>query len=190
MNASALPSPAQQARIRRTGLLAAFLALAMVGMAFAAVPLYRLFCQVTGLGGTTQVAEGTAAPGAVAGKLVSVRFDANTRGLPWEFKPEETRHTAALGARKMAFYTAENHSSEPVTGTATFNVTPALAGQYFVKIDCFCFQEQTLKPGERVRMPVVYYVDPKILEDDGIKDVSEITLSYTFFPVEKAGAEG
>ena len=121
---------------------------------------------------------------------MSVRFDANTRGLPWEFVPEKTRDTVAIGARKLTFYTATNHSAEPVTGTATFNVTPTLAGQHFVKMQCFCFTEQTLKPGQSMRMPVVYYVDPAILKDDAVKDVSEITLSYTFFPVEKPGTAG
>ncbi len=181
---------AAQQRNNRTGLTVALIALAMLGVAFASVPLYRLFCQVTGLGGTVRMDTSATAPGAVAGKLVSVRFDANTRGLPWTFAPEKTRDTVAIGARKLTFFTATNHSSEPVTGTATFNVTPTLAGQHFVKMQCFCFTEQTLKPGETMRMPVVYHIDPKILEDESVKDVSEITLSYTFYPVEKPGVAG
>ena len=168
----------------RTAALFALIALAMVGVAFAAVPLYRIFCQVTGFGGTTQMQVGGEAPGAV-GKIVNVRFDANVNGgIPWEFKPEKHVERTAIGARKMAFYTAKNHSNEPVTGTATFNVTPLQAGQYFNKIDRFCFTEQTLAPGEEMRMPVVYYVDPRILEDPTISDISEITLSYTFYPVD------
>ena len=177
-------------RNNRTGFMIALIALAMLGVAFASVPLYRLFCQVTGLGGTVRMDTSATAPGAVAGKLVSVRFDANTRDLPWSFAPEKTRDTVAIGARKLTFFTATNHSAEPVTGTATFNVTPTLAGQHFVKMQCFCFTEQTLKPGETMRMPVVYHIDPKILEDESVKDVSEITLSYTFYSVEKPGAAG
>ena len=169
----------------RTALLAGLLALAMVGLAFASVPLYRIFCQVTGFGGTTQMRIGGEAPGAV-GEIVNVRFDANTNAaLPWSFKPEKNVERSALGARKIAFYTAKNLSDEPVTGTATFNVTPVQAGQYFTKIQCFCFNEQTLKPGEEVRMPVVYYVDPKIADDPVAREISEITLSYTFYPVDE-----
>lgn len=168
----------------RTAAIFALVALAMVGLAFASVPLYRLFCQVTGFGGTTQMQVGGEAPGAV-GKIVNVRFDANTSSaLPWEFKPEKHVERTAIGARKLAFYTAKNVSDRPVTGTATFNVTPVQAGQYFTKIQCFCFTEQTLKPGEEIRMPVVYYVDPAILDDPQAGKISEITLSYTFYPVD------
>jgi cytochrome c oxidase assembly protein subunit 11 len=170
----------------RTAALAALVALAMVGLAFASVPLYRLFCQVTGFGGTVQRAEGARAPGA-AGPRVSVRFDANiSSALPWRFEPEETRHEVAIGERQIAFYTARNLSARPVTGTATFNVTPENAGQYFVKIQCFCFNEQRLEPGQEVRMPVVFYVDPRILDDPDARRISEITLSYTFYPVDSA----
>jgi cytochrome c oxidase assembly protein subunit 11 len=122
----------------------------------------------------------------VSNKTIVVRFDANQRGgLPWEFKPERPTETVSIGAKDMSIYLAKNLSNEPVTGTATFNVTPALAGQYFNKIQCFCFTEQTLKPGEQVRMPVLFYVDPKIMTDPETKDIEEITLSYTFYPVEK-----
>jgi cytochrome c oxidase assembly protein subunit 11 len=172
----------------RTAGLAALLVLAMVGLAFASVPLYRLFCQVTGLGGTTQVA--AEAPGPVAGKEVAVRFDANVASsLPWRFAPERNREVVTIGEREMAFYTAKNLSARPIKGTATFNVTPVRAGKYFSKIQCFCFNEQVLKPGEEVRMPVVYFVDPRILQDPDAKEISEITLSYTFYPVD-SGAEG
>ena len=171
----------------KTGFLAAALAVSMVGVGFAAVPLYRLFCQVTGFGGTTmRVDAAQAATVAVTNKTMVVRFDANQRGgLPWEFKPERPTDTVSIGAKDMSIYIAKNLSNEPVTGTATFNVTPALAGQYFNKIQCFCFTEQTLKPGEQVRMPVLFYVDPKIMTDPETKDIEEITLSYTFYPVEK-----
>jgi cytochrome c oxidase assembly protein subunit 11 len=171
----------------KTGFLAAALAISMVGVGFAAVPLYRLFCQVTGFGGTTmRVDAAQAATVAVSNKTIVVRFDANQRGdLPWEFKPERPTDTVSIGAKDMSIFLAKNLSNEAVTGTATFNVTPALAGQYINKIQCFCFTEQTLKPGEQVRMPVLYYVDPKIMTDPETKDIEEITLSYTFYPVEK-----
>jgi cytochrome c oxidase assembly protein subunit 11 len=169
----------------KTGLMAASIAVAMIGVGFAAVPLYRIFCQVTGFGGTTmKVSEAQAATVQSTTKTMVIRFDANQRGLPWEFKPERPTDTVTIGAQDMSIFLARNDSSEPVTGSATFNVTPALAGKYFNKIQCFCFQEQTLKPGEQVRMPVLYYVDPKILTDPETKDIEEITLSYTFYPVE------
>ncbi|MBU6252867.1 MAG: cytochrome c oxidase assembly protein [Alphaproteobacteria bacterium] len=170
----------------RTGLLAAGLAFGMVGVGYASVPLYRLFCQVTGFAGTTQKAIGTSAPGAVAGKTMSVRFDANhAPNLPWTFAPEAKREVVTLGAQDIVFYEAQNLSDKPITGTATFNVTPSQAGKYFTKIQCFCFTEQTLQPGQKVRMPVVFYVDPAILKDPAANDIEEITLSYTFYPVDE-----
>jgi cytochrome c oxidase assembly protein subunit 11 len=170
----------------RTAAYAALLVLAMVGLAFASVPLYRLFCQVTGFGGTPLRAEEVAPSLKPTGKLISVRFDANTNSaLPWQFEPEEHRQRVAVGARDMAFYKAKNLSDKPVTGTATFNVTPAKAGQYFTKIQCFCFTEQTLKPGEEVRMPVIFFIDPKILDNPDASRIDEITLSYTFYPVDQ-----
>jgi len=169
----------------RTAALAGLMVAAMAALAFASVPLYRIFCQVTGFGGTTMMKPGADAPGAVVGKMVSVRFDANVSpALPWEFKPERNVERVAVGARDMAFYTARNLSDRPVTGTATFNVTPVQAGQYFTKVQCFCFTEQVLKPGERVRMPVVFYIDPRILDDPAARKIDEITLSYTFYPVD------
>ena len=170
----------------RTAAATALVAVAMMGLAFASVPLYRLFCQVTGFAGTTQRADGAVAPGAV-GSAVSVRFDANVSpSMPWRFKPERMTEQVAIGAREIAFYTAKNLSDRPVTGTATFNVTPEDAGQYFTKIQCFCFTEQVLKPGEEARLPVVFYIDPKILENEDARQISEITLSYTFYPVDPA----
>ena len=168
--------------------MAGAIAIGMVGMGFAAVPLYRIFCQVTGFGGTTmRVSEAQAATVQAVGKTVVVRFDANQRGLPWEFKPERPTDTVSIGARDMSVFIAKNLSDQPVTGTATFNVTPAQAGKYFNKIQCFCFTEQTLKAGEQIRMPVLYYVDPKIMTDPDTKDIEEITLSYTFYPVDQPG---
>jgi cytochrome c oxidase assembly protein subunit 11 len=174
----------------KTGMMAAAMAVSMVGVGFAAVPLYRIFCQVTGFGGTTMKVDAAQAATVVAtNKTIVVRFDANQRnGLPWEFKPERPTDTVSIGAKDMSIFIAKNLSNEPVTGTATFNVTPALAGQYFNKIQCFCFTEQTLAPGQQVRMPVLYYVDPKIMTDPETKDIEEITLSYTFYPVEKPKA--
>ena len=169
-------------RNTRTALMMALMAAAMVGLAFASVPLYRLFCEVTGLGGTTQRAE--RAPGAIAGQ-VGVRFDANIHpGLPWRFEPVQRTVRIAPGARTQIFYRATNLTARATTGTAVFNVTPTKAGQYFSKIECFCFTEQTLKPGQSVKMPVVFFVDPEIRNDPDTSDIDEITLSYTFYPVE------
>jgi cytochrome c oxidase assembly protein subunit 11 len=166
----------------RTALLAGLGVCTMTGIGFASVPLYRMFCEATGLDGTTQ--RGSRAPGGT-GQKVTVAFDSNVSGkLPWEFKPERRADTIDIGGRDMAFFTAKNLSDKPITGTATFNVTPAVAGKYFTKIQCFCFTQQTLAPGEEVRMPVIFYVDPAILNDPDTKDVEEITLSYTFYPVD------
>ena len=152
----------------------------MTGLAFASVPLYRMFCEATGLNGTTNRA--LTAPGATDRKVV-VQFDSNVApNMPWRFRPENQSDTVDVGARDLAFFLATNTSDHPVTGTATYNVTPAIAGKYFTKIQCFCFTEQTLKPGETARMPVIFFVDPKILDDPDTKDVETITLSYTFFP--------
>jgi cytochrome c oxidase assembly protein subunit 11 len=166
----------------RTGLAMAGFALAMIGLAFASVPLYRAFCQLTGFDGTPLRAE--KAPGAVAGQI-GVRFDANVHpGLPWRFEPVENTVRVAPGARTTVYYRATNLSARPISGQAVFNVTPDTVGQYFNKIECFCFTEQTLKPGESVDMPVVFYVDPGVRKDDETRRIDEITLSYTFYPVE------
>ncbi len=171
-----------QSRNRRTGLIALGAALGMLGLGYASVPLYRLFCQVTGFNGMTQRAtEAEAASVQTATKTISVRFDGNVdRGFPWEFKPLQITDTVAIGARDMAIYHAKNMSESPITGSATYNVEPAYVGKYFNKIQCFCFTEQTLLPGQEVRMPVLYYIDPAILDDPQAKDVEQITLSYTF----------
>ncbi len=172
----------------RTALLAGLGVCFMTGLGFAAVPLYSMFCAATGLNGTTQ--RGLAAPGAVPGAgRVQIDFDTNVSAkLPWKFAAEHPSETVDVGARDMAFFTATNTSSKPVTGTATFNVTPAQAGKYFTKIQCFCFTQQTLKPGETARMPVIFFVDPKMLDDPDAKDIKTITLSYTFYAVDSGGA--
>lgn len=173
----------------RTAGIMAIVGLVMLGLAFASVPLYRVFCQVTGYGGTTQRAE--IAPGAdVAAGKIGVRFDGNVNDkLPWKFGPEQERVRVVPGAATKIFYRATNLVGRPTTGQAVFNVSPAEAGKYFSKIECFCFTEQTLKGGQTVDMPVVFFVDPKIRQDPDTKGVDEITLSYTFYPVE-TGASG
>lgn len=152
----------------------------MGGLAFASVPLYRLFCSVTGYGGTPQIGP-AAAPGATA-RMVSVRFNADTNpGLPWEFQPAQTEIKLPLGEQELAFYTAHNLADTPVTGTAVYNVTPEKVGRYFHKTACFCFNEQTLAAGQRMEFPVTFWVDPKLAEDPNTADVKTITLSYTFY---------
>ena len=176
-----------ETRKNRTALLAFGGALAMLGLDYAAGPLYELFCQVTGFGGTTQgTTESQAAlaerHGASAGgQTVSIRFDGTTAGdVPWSFRPEQVTDTVTIGQRDMAIYIAKNNSDETITGTATFNVEPEQAGAYFNKIQCFCFTEQVLEPGQEVRMPVLYFVDPAALDDPNMEGVEQITLSYTF----------
>ena len=152
----------------------------MVGLSFAAVPLYRMFCQVTGYGGVPQVAE--TAPDKVLDRTITIRFDANVdRALPWDFKPEQRVMEVRIGESGLAFFKAHNITDKPVTGTAGFNVVPEVAGRYFNKIECFCFQEQTLAADQSIDMPVTFFVDPKIVEDESTKNISEITLSYTFY---------
>ena len=170
----------------RTAGIMALMVAGMLALAFASVPLYRMFCELTGFDGTPLRAEN--APGAVAGQ-VGVRFDANiNRDLPWRFEPVQETVRIAPGARTQILYRATNLTARTTTGTAVFNVSPEIAGQYFSKIECFCFSEQTLKGGESVDMPVVFYVDPKIRGDQDTKHIDEITLSYTFYPVEKPAA--
>lgn len=167
---------------QRTALFLVLVVFGMTGLAFASVPLYRAFCELTGFDGTPRRAE--RAPGAVAGQI-AVRFDANVHpGLPWRFEPEQNVVQTQPGAPTKIFYRATNLTARTITGQAAFNVTPDQAGKYFNKIQCFCFSEQTLKPGQSVDMPVVFFVDPKLLKDEDTKDIHEITLSYTFYPVE------
>ena len=155
----------------------------MVGMAYAAVPLYAMFCQVTGYGGTTQRV--TQYSDRVLDRKITVRFDANVSGLPWEFKPVAREMTMKIGETAQAHYTATNLFDTPAAGRATYNVTPEIAGSYFNKVECFCFTDTTLKPGETLDMPVVFYVDPAIADVPELKDITTITLSYTFFPIEE-----
>ena len=158
--------------------------LSMVGAAYAAVPLYAMFCQLTGYGGTTQRVE--QASDTVLDQPITVRFDANVSGgLPWTFQPEHRSMTMKIGQTVQANFRAENTFSTPSSGRASFNVTPELAGAYFNKIECFCFTDTTLKPGESLEMPVVFFVDPDIVKAPELKDIRTITLSYTFFPLEK-----
>lgn len=167
----------------RKGLVALSLAglvAGMVGLSFAAVPLYRIFCQTTGYGGVPQQAE--AAPGTVLDRTITVRFDANVdRKLPWTFEPVQRVMDVKIGESNLAFFRAINNTDEPVTGSAGFNVAPGIAGRYFTKIECFCFTKQRLAAGESIEMPVTFFVDPKIVDDESAKNISEITLSYTFY---------
>ena len=186
MMATLPPSPFDRdRRNRRTMLTMAGVGLSMLALGFASVPLYRIFCEQTGFGGTTMRADANVQVSEAAGHTMSIRFDSNVQpGMPWQFYPEHRTDTVTVGRKDMAIFIAKNMSDKPVTGTASFNVTPSQAGAYFTKIQCFCFTEQTLQPGEEVRMPVLYFVDPKILDDPDNKDTQQITLSYTFYPVE------
>ena len=175
-----MAGPTNRRRNATTVLLLAAVVVGMVGLSFASVPLYRLFCQATGFGGTTQRA--TVAPGEVAGAIVTVRFDSETAtDLPWDFRPLVRSVQVHPGEQREVFFRAVNHSAAPVTGTATFNVTPTKAGIYFDKLQCFCFTEQRLGPGESRDMGVRFFVDPDLLKDPNTTDVHTITLSYTMF---------
>ena len=179
-----MAGPSRTRRNGTTVVLLAAVVCGMVGLSFASVPLYRLFCQATGFGGTTQRA--AAAPGQVTGALVTVRFDAQTApDLGWEFRPLESAVRLHPGEQREVLFRATNRTGETVTGTATFNVTPAKTGIYFDKLQCFCFNEQQLKPGESRDMGVVFFVDPDLLTDPNTSDVHTITLSYTMFRVQQ-----
>lgn len=175
-----MPAPAPHNRNTRTVVSLVAVVVGMVGLAFASVPLYRVFCSATGFGGTTQRA--AAAPKQVADAIVTVRFDAQTApDLAWEFEPEVKEVRVHPGEQREVFFRAVNRSHEPVTGTATYNVTPTKSGIYFDKLQCFCFTEQYLAPGERKDMGVSFFVDPDILRDPETQDVKTITLSYSMF---------
>ncbi len=187
------PTPGLQSRVKARagrrdlavaaacGVFVAF----MVGMAYAAVPLYSWFCRTTGFGGVPQIA--TVAPAQVVDRKITVRFDANVgAGLPWRFEPERTSIEMRLGEVVTVFYTATNLSSHETGGQAAYNVAPTTAGGYFTKINCFCFTEQHLAPGEKREMAVVFYVDPALMQDSDQDDLNTITLSYTFFPLRPA----
>jgi cytochrome c oxidase assembly protein subunit 11 len=171
----------------RVAAIAGSVAAGMAGLAYASVPLYSMFCKATGFGGTTQRAD--VAPETATDKFITIRFDANTAGsLGWNFHPVQSVMKVKIGEQHMAHYSATNTSDKVLTGSAIFNVTPSEAGAYFNKIQCFCFTEQILKPGESADLPVDFFVDPAILDDPDSKSISEITLSYTFFPVDKPDA--
>jgi len=178
MNAS------RRANLRLAGALASVVLL-MVGAAYAAVPLYQLFCQVTGYGGTPRRA--TAEAGTVLDRTVTIRFDANVAGLPWEFRPKQADVRVKVGETAIVAYLARNLGPQPTAGTATFNVTPDVAGRYFNKIECFCFARRELAPGESAELPVTFFIDPAIAEDRDLDPVRTITLSYTFYPSQDAG---
>jgi cytochrome c oxidase assembly protein subunit 11 len=180
-------------RNRATAITAACASIGMLALAYAAVPLYRIFCQVTGYGGTTQVAE--VAPGVVGKRTVTVRFDASVhQGMPWDFRPAQREVVVRVGEPTLIHYVATNPTSVPIVGQAAFNVTPDKAGKYFDKVQCFCFTEQRLEPGQTANMPVSFFIDPAILKDHRLDDVDTFTLSYTFFrldePVKVSGAVG
>ncbi len=169
--------------IQKTTVQAVGVVTLMFGMGWAAVPLYDLFCRVTGYGGTTNTA--TESRGLVLEETMRVRFDASVvRDFPWAFRPEQRSAEIQIGDVGLAFYEAHNPTDEPIAGTASYNVSPYEAGRYFTKIDCFCFELQVLQPGETVLMPVTYFVDPDILDDREARDTHTITLSYTFHPTD------
>jgi len=180
-----LPTPS---RHRRLALVLVAGVAAMIGLTYASVPFYRIFCQVTGFGGYTQRADH--APSAALERMVTVRFNADVNvGLPWLFAPLQREVRVHVGETGMAYFRAQNMAGRRVTGQATFNVTPDKAGLYFTKIACFCFNEQALDPGQSVDMPVTFFVDPKLASDPKMADVQTITLSYTFFRAVDDGAQ-
>lgn len=168
----------------RLGLILVLVFAGMVGMAYAAVPLYRAFCQATGFDGTVKRAK--EAPTRAIARTMSVRFDTNVNGVPFEFKPEVTSQDIQIGRTALAFFKVTNTSDRPVTAQAVYNVVPETAGVYFEKLECFCFTEQTLQPGQTIEFPMTYFIDPKLAEDPETKGIREVTLSYTFYPAVKS----
>lgn len=165
---------------KKHALVLGALSLAMLGMAYASVPLYRLICQKTGFGGTPQVAR-TISDGTI-NRTIRVQFVANVhRNLPWTFMPKQHEVTVKLGENFLAYYFAKNNSTRPIVGMATYNVSPDKAGIYFSKVQCFCFEEQMLAPGDSMDMPVLFYIDPALDKDSSLKNLTTVTLSYTFF---------
>ncbi|HEY8574174.1 cytochrome c oxidase assembly protein [Phenylobacterium sp.] len=170
----------QQRRNARLGLICGLGFFGMVGVAYASVPLYRAFCELTGFDGTVRKA--SVAPDQVLDRTLKVRFDANVRDLPWTFEAEQTSQQVKIGETTLAHFKVTNTSDKAVTGRAVFNVTPQQAAPFFQKLECFCFTDQTIGPGQTVDMPVLYFIDPKYATDFETKGKSEVTLSYTFFP--------
>ena len=181
--------PARKAARRnaRIALLCGAIFAGMVGAAYASVPLYKAFCQLTGFDGTVRKAE--AAPDHVLDRKLTIRFDANVRDLPWTFAPNQVSQEVKIGDTGLAFYKVTNNGKTPLTGRASYNVIPESAGLYFQKLECFCFTDQTIQPGETKEFPVVYFVDPKFAEDFETKGTPEVTLSYTFFPSTEGSAQ-
>lgn len=175
-------------RNAKVALICVVVAVGMVGAAFAAVPLYQLFCQVTGFDGTTMRA--TEAPDRVLERQVTVSFDTNVRGLPWTFQAEQVRQTVHVGETAIAFFRVTNTSDRPIAGTAAYNVVPESAGPYFLKLECFCFESQVLQPGESMEFPVQYFIDETIETEPEGRGINTITLSYTFYPTEGFDAAG
>ncbi len=188
MTNSRLDNGAERRRNLRVASVVGAVACGMLGMAYAAVPLYQMFCQVTGFAGTPKRVE--QASNVVLSKTITVRFDANINpGLGgWQFQPVQRKVVAQIGENKLIFYKAKNTTSQTLVGTATFNVAPGIAGAYFSKLECFCFREQRLAPGESVEMPVSFYIDPAILKDADARKIKELTLSYTFYPAKSTTA--
>jgi cytochrome c oxidase assembly protein subunit 11 len=179
--------PSQQQRNLRVLMMLVGVVAGMTGLAYASVPLYRLFCQVTGFGGTPQRV--AVAPTEISDRTVRVTFTADVAaGLGWKFQPLQRNLELKVGENKLAYYVAENLEARPVTGRATFNVSPEVFGPYFSKIECFCFTEQTLQPGQRIEMPVSFFIDPALLADPALKKMNDVTLSYTFFRAADDGA--
>ena len=169
-----------QKKNRRLSIILTFITFSMIGLSFASVPLYDLFCRATGFGGTTQQSNNL--PDVILDRVINIRFDASTNSiLPWDFKPEQLEISMRVGETGLAFYRAKNNGNEPFIGTASFNVTPQKAGPYFTKIDCFCFTSQRLNPGQEIDMPVTFFVDPSIADNPNLDDVKTITLSYSMF---------
>lgn len=172
----------------RLGLSVLAVVIGMAALAYASVPLYTLFCRVTGFGGTTQTAN--AFPDTVLERTITVQFNADIdRNLPWDFEPEQRSIEVKIGQKGLTAFSAHNRSGKPVAGSAIYNVTPLKVGKYFHKVQCFCFDEQILAPGQQVSMPVLFYIDPKIDEDPNMRDVKTITLSYTFYKAESEELE-
>lgn len=174
------PSDPAARRNAKVALICAAAFFGMVGVSFASVPLYRAFCQLTGFDGTIRKAD--AAPDKALDKMLTVRFDANVRNLPWTFTAEQTSQTVRIGETGLAYFKVTNNGDKPITGRAVFNVVPESAGAYFQKLECFCFSDQTIPAGKTVEFPVIYFVDPKYADDFETKGKEEVTLSYTYFP--------
>jgi cytochrome c oxidase assembly protein subunit 11 len=183
MSSTAHSDPDRQRNVR-VAVICATAFFGMIGAAYASVPLYKLFCQVTGFDGTVRRAD--AAPDTILGKTMTVRFDANTRNLPFTFTSEQTSQNVRIGETKLAFFKVTNNSNRPVTVRAIYNVVPEQAGAYFRKLQCFCFEDQTIAAGATVEMPVLYFIDPEYAQDMNTKGKPEVTLSYTFFPSTEA----